>query len=1111
MKWNKRVMTKEKKSKVLRLSIIIIAFLLFRFLILFSDIKQTDMYEERPMGALAYNMIHKGITLPFFGYQYTENHGGHLISAILTIPFFYLFGTSLISLKLIPLCFFSLGTLILWFIFLDKYFNRRSALLFSVLYILSPPYFSMNNMISWALHIEVNLFTIAAILIFYKLLDRNDFSAKENKISILTTIAALGILSGISIFVAYTFIITIISCFIIWLVADKNGFPKSCYLVFLAGLLIGFSPMIFYLLSEATYNFYIQKKPYIPDYPLSYLLRKFIRLLALGIPESFYFSGKNIFKKINATSLIYHLVFVLSYAAMILKNRDFIKKLLPSFLPIKNFKIKPYSIPKEAILLIFPFIFSFVFTISQFEAPDFVPGTNQGYNYLNFYRYLLPLFPFIFAIISVAGESLFSKPRWSIQVILGTVIFAYLFLVGISGNLALVSLNKYFSSGLIHKGYWMEPYMRKFIYINKNFNKITAAINKIEEEDKPLTTELFGEKVASKLGEKTALIIKEGDKVDKNYQKYFYYGAFSYLANNKITPLSPYAPDKSKLAVKVNDNPEEIIGLIEQIPSEFKPSCYEVLGYIVSLKFKAGNTTILKNFIDRISEKFKPYFYIGLGRSLVNLSIFYYQIDSIDVESINFIEPAYKEYCYEGIGKEIGNSLNEVRLNLFQLKDIDPNLRKFYFEELDSYMDKSFYWITGLDKEFRNYVYKGIGEAAGEIFKNKTIADYIGKRIPGEYEDFYIQGLKKEGIHLKSGKKRVLLIAPHPDDEALGCAKVISDSVDKGYPVKLLVMTNGDRLFFINKKIMYDFDHNGYIDYLDYGYIRQQETIKAMGKLGLDPKNIIFLGYPDGYLWKLYNYEYNGIYFNIRNPLKLTPAINTGETSVSPYRNSYHSLVHPDEPTVHSRGYVVTDLEEIFRNFKPTDVYMTFEFDNHPDHQIIPFFVKKVLQDLKNSNEEFAFQIKTHRYLIHLTSKNNYPDPDNSRLGVRDEKNCNRIKWEDTRTKCPPNGSILLSSEFKKIKYEIINCYSTQYPKDVSKSQPPCTKAPEHSWMQLFVKDREEWWDLPTNFNVPFFSFDQLGTRDKILYLTKNFLTALNLEWKRFLSKKTSNSKTETP
>src|SRR3989338_4961559 len=167
-------MLNKKKSRYLTLCVIAVAFLLFRLLVLFSDIKISDMYEERPMGFLAYNLINKEIELPFFFYLYTSNHGGHLISAILAVHFFYTFGTSLISLKLLPLCFFSLGTLMLWFLFLDTYFNRKAAVCFSCLYILSPPYFTLNNMISWALHIEINLFIIGTIFLFYKILLRNN-------------------------------------------------------------------------------------------------------------------------------------------------------------------------------------------------------------------------------------------------------------------------------------------------------------------------------------------------------------------------------------------------------------------------------------------------------------------------------------------------------------------------------------------------------------------------------------------------------------------------------------------------------------------------------------------------------------------------------------------------------------------------------------------------------------------------------------------------------------------------------------------------------------------------------------------------------------------------
>ena len=39
--------------------------------------------------------------------------------------------------------------------------------------------------------------------------------------------------------------------------------------------------------------------------------------------------------------------------------------------------------------------------------------------------------------------------------------------------------------------------------------------------------------------------------------------------------------------------------------------------------------------------------------------------------------------------------------------------------------------------------------------------------------------------------KRVLVIAAHTDDEALGCAGTISKHVDQGDEVHLLFMTNG--------------------------------------------------------------------------------------------------------------------------------------------------------------------------------------------------------------------------------------------------------------------------------------------------------------------------------
>ena len=39
---------------------------------------------------------------------------------------------------------------------------------------------------------------------------------------------------------------------------------------------------------------------------------------------------------------------------------------------------------------------------------------------------------------------------------------------------------------------------------------------------------------------------------------------------------------------------------------------------------------------------------------------------------------------------------------------------------------------------------------------------------------------------------RILILAPHPDDEVLGCAGIIQKAVSKKVPVKIVFFTNGD-------------------------------------------------------------------------------------------------------------------------------------------------------------------------------------------------------------------------------------------------------------------------------------------------------------------------------
>jgi LmbE family N-acetylglucosaminyl deacetylase len=79
--------------------------------------------------------------------------------------------------------------------------------------------------------------------------------------------------------------------------------------------------------------------------------------------------------------------------------------------------------------------------------------------------------------------------------------------------------------------------------------------------------------------------------------------------------------------------------------------------------------------------------------------------------------------------------------------------------------------------------------------------------------------------------KDALIIAPHPDDESLGCGGSIIKHIKAKSRVKVVFLTNGDRGDFLGK-----FGK-------DYVEIRKKSALKAMGSLGV--RDFEFWGYGD--------------------------------------------------------------------------------------------------------------------------------------------------------------------------------------------------------------------------------------------------------------------------
>lgn len=87
-----------------------------------------------------------------------------------------------------------------------------------------------------------------------------------------------------------------------------------------------------------------------------------------------------------------------------------------------------------------------------------------------------------------------------------------------------------------------------------------------------------------------------------------------------------------------------------------------------------------------------------------------------------------------------------------------------------------------------------------------------------------------------SSNQPIVIVAPHPDDETLGCGGAIAQLTARGHDVRVLVITDGTQSHPNSQKFSAAVLKG----------IREQETTAAMSTLGVDQRTITFLGVKDG-------------------------------------------------------------------------------------------------------------------------------------------------------------------------------------------------------------------------------------------------------------------------
>ncbi len=191
---------------------------------------------------------------------------------------------------------------------------------------------------------------------------------------------------------------------------------------------------------------------------------------------------------------------------------------------------------------------------------------------------------------------------------------------------------------------------------------------------------------------------------------------------------------------------------------------------------------------------------------------------------------------------------------------------------------------------------------------------------------------------------RILVLAPHPDDEVLGCGGIIQKAVAMKLPLRIVFLTYGDNnqwSFWLYRKHPVVRPES----VREMGLVRHDEAIAADKTLGVPPEQLIFLGYPDFRTLRIW-YAHWGESPPGRSMLTDVKAV--------PYANAFR----PGAP--YKGEEILKDLKTIIQEFKPTRIFLSHPGDHNPDHRSFYLFSRIALWDLEKEIDP-----EVYPYLIH--------------------------------------------------------------------------------------------------------------------------------------------------
>ena len=314
--------------------------------------------------------------------------------------------------------------------------------------------------------------------------------------------------------------------------------------------------------------------------------------------------------------------------------------------------------------------------------------------------------------------------------------------------------------------------------------------------------------------------------------------------------------------------------------------------------------------------------------------------------------------------------------------------------------DRAHPWVNTPPEKFEAYL-DYLAANRYRVIALRDLAKYVDPLKEPRDPMAVIEARKKELAQAAPLKKvgsaplDVLVIAPHPDDEVIGCAGVMLQALEQKRRVGVVVITSGDGYPALAAVVARkEIGQLVPIDFLQAGALRQRHSAGAMARIGVPQDELIFLGYPDSGLEKIYSMAGSTAFQQPFTQKNATYGVTVPD---------YHSTVH-GRPAPYLKASVVGDLAEIIRDRQPKEIYVTHEADTHGDHRAAFWLVRDAIRAANYQGDFFT-------YVVHGAPP---PQPANRRVTLtRTQVDTKRAALQDHQAGTSPIHD-MLAAEYTK-------------------------------------------------------------------------------------------------